>query len=206
MTVAIVLFAGALAVIASERVDRTKVALLGATLIILTSTIDQDQAIEAIDFNTIGLLAGMMIMVKLTETTGVYTWVAIRAGQLSRGRPWAVVLALGGTTAVLSAFLDNVTTVLLVVPITFLLADALDIDVVPLVIIEIVASNIGGTATLIGDPPNILIAGHTGLSFDAFITNLAPIAVPALVVVLGVLFALFRSRLQIDPQARERMM
>jgi Na+/H+ antiporter NhaD/arsenite permease-like protein len=206
VTVAIVLFVGALAVIASERVDRTKVALLGATLVILTSTIDQDQAIEAVDFNTIGLLAGMMIMVKLTETTGVYTWVAIRAGQLSRGRPWAVVLALGATTAVLSAFLDNVTTVLLVVPITFLLADALDIDVVPLVIIEIVASNIGGTATLIGDPPNILIAGHTGLSFGAFITNLAPIAVLALVVVLGVLFALFRSRLQVEPQARERMM
>ena len=206
MTVAVVLFAAALVVIASERVDRTKVALLGATLIILTSTIDQDQAIEAIDFNTIGLLAGMMIMVKLTETTGVYTWVAIRAGQLSRGRPWAVVLALGATTALLSAFLDNVTTVLLVVPITFLLADALDIDAVPLIIIEIVASNIGGTATLIGDPPNILIAGHTGLSFGAFITNLAPVALLALVVVLGVLFALFQSRLQIDPRARERMM
>ena len=206
MTVAVVLFLGALALIATDRVDRTKIALLGATLVILTATIDQDEAIGAVDFNTIGLLAGMMIMVKLTETTGVYTWVAIRAGQLSGGRPWAIVVALGGTTAVLSAFLDNVTTVLLVVPITFLLADALDIDVVPLVIIEIVASNIGGTATLIGDPPNILIAGHTGLSFGAFITNLAPISALALAVVLGVLFWLFRAQLQVDPQARQRMM
>jgi Na+/H+ antiporter NhaD/arsenite permease-like protein len=206
VTVAIVLFVCALAVIASERVDRTKVALLGATLVILSATIDQEEAIEAIDFNTIGLLAGMMIMVKLTETTGVYTWVAIRAGQLSKGRPWAVVLALGGTTAILSAFLDNVTTILLIVPITFLLADALDIDPVPLIIIEIVASNIGGTATLIGDPPNILIAGHTGLSFGAFITNLAPIVAVSLAVVLPVLYGVFRSRLQIAPEARDRIM
>ena len=162
MALAVGIFAAALVVIATERVDRTKVALLGATLVLLTQTIDQEQAIESIDFNTIGLLAGMMLMVKLTEGTGVYNYLAIRAGQLSRGRPFAVVLSLALTTAVLSAFLDNLTTVLLVVPITFLLADALDIDPIPLVIIEILVSNIGGTATLIGDPPNILIAGATG--------------------------------------------
>ncbi len=206
MAVAIAIFVVALAAIASERVDRTKVALLGATLIVLTQTIDQEHAIEAVDWNTIGLLAGMMLMVKLTETTGVYTWVAIRAGQLSKGRPLAVVLALAITTGVLSAFLDNVTTVLLVVPITFLLADTLDVDPVPLIVIEIVASNIGGTATLIGDPPNILIAGHTGLSFGAFIVNLAPIVILTLAVVIPVLFLAFRSRLRIVPEARERMM
>lgn len=206
MAVAIGIFVAALAVIASERVDRTKVALLGATLIVLTQTIDQEHAIEAVDWNTIGLLAGMMLMVKLTETTGVYTWVAIRAGQLSKGRPLAVVAALAVTTAVLSAFLDNVTTVLLVVPITFLLADTLDVDALPLVIIEIAASNIGGTATLIGDPPNILIAGHTGLSFGAFIVNLAPIVIVTLAVVIPGLYLAFRSRLQIAPEARERMM
>lgn len=206
MAVAIAIFVVALAVIASERVDRTKVALLGATLIVLTQTIDQEHAIEAVDWNTIGLLAGMMLMVKLTETTGVYTWVAIRAGQLSKGRPLAVVVALAVTTGVLSAFLDNVTTVLLVVPITFLLADTLDVDPVPLIVIEIIASNIGGTATLIGDPPNILIAGHTGLSFGEFIVNLAPIVVVALAVVIPGLYLVFRSRLQIAPEARERMM
>ena len=132
MAFAIAVFVVALALIASERVDRTKIALLGATLVVLAGTLDQEQAIEAIDFNTIGLLVGMMIMVRVTETTGVYTWLAIRAGQLSRGRPLAVVLSLAVTTAVLSAFLDNLTTILLIVPITFLLADALDVDPIPL--------------------------------------------------------------------------
>ncbi len=206
MTFAIVIFAVALALIASERVDRTKVAMVGAIVMLLTQTIDQERAIEAIDFNTIGLLAGMMLMVKLTEATGVYTWLAIRAGQLSGGRPLAVTLALAGITALLSAFLDNLTTVLLVVPMTFVLADALDIDPVPLVIIEVIASNIGGTATLIGDPPNILIAGATGLSFLEFIVNLAPVAFVALLVVVPGLYFAYRSRLQVAPEARRRVM
>src|SRR5919106_3245460 len=188
MAIAIAIFAVSLAAIASERFDRTKVALVGAVLVLITQTIDQEHAIESIDFNTIGLLAGMMLMVRLTETTGVYTWLAIHAGQLSRGQPLAVVASLALTTAVLSAFLDNLTTVLLVVPITFVLADALDIDPIPLVIIEVITSNIGGTATLIGDPPNILIAGHTGISFGAFIVNLAPIATITCVVVIGGLY------------------
>ena len=206
MTLAIILFLAALAVIASERVDRTKVALTGAVLVLLTQTIEQDAAIEAIEWDTLGLLVGMMLLVKITEPTGVYTWLAIRAGQLSRGRPLAVVLALAITTGVLSAFLDNLTTVLLMVPITFLLADALDIDPIPLVIIEILVSNIGGTATLIGDPPNIMIAGATGLSFTAFIVNLAPIAVLTFAVVTGGLYLFYRRRLQIEPEARARVM
>ena len=206
MAFAVVAFAVALAVIASERLDRTKVALAAMVIVLITGTIGQEEAVAAIDWNTLGLLAGMMIMVKVTEPTGVYAWLAIRAGQLSRGRPFAVLLALAGTTAVLSAFLDNLTTILLVVPITFLLADALDIDPVPLIIAEVLVSNIGGTATLIGDPPNILIAGATDLSFTAFIVNLAPIvAVTFIVVVLG-LYAAFRGRLQIDPGARARVM
>jgi len=206
MAFAVVLFAAALAVIASERVDRTKVALLGAVLLLLTQTIEQHAAIEAIDWNTLGLLAGMMLMVKVTEPTGVYNWLAIRAGQLSRGRPVAVVWSLAATTALLSAFLDNLTTVLLMVPITFLLADALDIDPVPLVVIEILVSNIGGTATLIGDPPNILIAGATGLSFMAFIANLAPVAIVTFAVVTTGLYLVFRRQLRVTPEARQRVM
>ena len=206
MFFAVPLFLLVLAVIASERVDRTKVALIGATLVVLTQTLDQEGAIEAIDWNTIGLLTGMMVMVRLTEATGVFTWLAIRSGQWSGGRPLAVVLAFSVTTAVLSAFLDNVTTVLLVVPVTFLLADALDIDPIPLIIVEIMASNVGGTATLIGDPPNILIAGHTGLSFGAFIANLAPIVVVTMVVIVPGLYLAFRSRLQVTPKARERLL
>jgi Na+/H+ antiporter NhaD/arsenite permease-like protein len=203
MTVAVAIFVAALAAIASERVDRTKVAMLGAVLVLLTQTIDQEQAIESIDWATLGLLAGMMIVVRLTETTGVYTFVAIRAGQLAHGRPFVLVLLLAGATAVLSAFLDNLTTVLLVVPITFLLADALDIDPIPLILIEVIASNIGGTATLIGDPPNILIAGATGLSFGAFVVNLGPIVVVTFVVVTGALYLAFRRRLQIAPEQRD---
>jgi Na+/H+ antiporter NhaD/arsenite permease-like protein len=206
MAFAVVAFAAALAVIASERVHRTKVALLAAVVLLLTQTIDQHAAIEAIDWNTLGLLVGMMLMVKLTEPTGVYTWLAIRAGQLSGGRPLWVVVSLAGTTALLSAFLDNLTTVLLMVPITFLLADALDIDPIPLVVIEILVSNIGGTATLIGDPPNILIAGATGLSFTAFIVNLAPIAIITFAVVTAGLYFAFRHRLQVEPEARARVM
>ena len=206
MALAIAIFAGALALIASERFDRTKIALVGGVLVLLTQTVDQEHAIESIDFNTIGLLAGMMLLVRLTEPTGVYNWLAIRAGQLSGGRPFAVVASLALTTAVLSAFLDNLTTVLLMVPITFLLADALDIDPIPLVIIEVIASNIGGTATLIGDPPNIIIAGATDLSFMAFIANLAPIVVLTFVVVVGVLYLTYRSRLQIAPGARKKVM
>ena len=113
MAFAIAIFVGALALIASEKVNRTKVALAGAILVLVTQTIEQEKAIEAIDFNTIGLLVGMMLVVKLTEPTGVYTYVAIKAGQLSKGRPWAVVASLAIATAVLSAFLDNLTTVLL---------------------------------------------------------------------------------------------
>src|ERR687891_1413642 len=206
MALAIGIFVLALAAIASERVDRTKVALLGASLVVVSQTIEQEQAIAAIDFNTIGLLAGMMLMVKLTETTGVYTWLAIRAGQISRGRPLAVTASLAVTTAVLSAFLDNLTTVLLMVPITFLLADALDVDPIPLVIIEIIASNIGGTATLIGDPPNIIIAGATDLSFTDFIVNLAPIATISFVVVTALLYAVYRPRLRTEEAARKRVM
>lgn len=206
MTFAVILFVAALALIASEKVDRTKIALAGAVVVLLTQTIDQEHAIESVDWATIGLLVGMMIVVKLTETTGLYTYLAIRAGQASKGRPFALVLLLAGSTAILSAFLDNLTTVLLMVPITFLLADALDIDPIPLVLIEIFASNIGGTATLIGDPPNILIAGATGLSFFEFIVNLAPIVAVTFVVTTGMLYLIFRGRLQIDPSARDRVM
>jgi len=207
MAIAIATFVIALAVIATERVHRTKVALLGAAIVVLfVGGFGQETAIEAVDFNTIGLLVGMMILVYLTQQTGVYDYIAIRAGQISRGDPLKVVLSLAGTTALLSAFLDNLTTILLVVPITFLLADALDIDPIPLVIIEVIASNIGGTATLIGDPPNIIIAGATDLSFNAFIINLAPIAIVTFAVVIAILYRFYRSRLQIAPENRKLVM
>ena len=203
MAIAVATFLIALALIASERIHRTKIALLGAAIVVLfVGEFDQEKAIEAVDFNTIGLLAGMMILVYLTQQTGIYDYIAIRAGQFSRGEPLRVVLALAVTTAVLSAFLDNLTTILLVVPVTFLLADALDIDPIPLIVIEVIASNIGGTATLIGDPPNIIIAGSTGLSFNEFIVNLAPIVAVVFGVVIAGLYAYYRPRLRIEDRNR----
>ena len=208
MAVAVIAFLLVLAVIASERVHRTKVALLGAAVVVLFvgAEYSQELAIESIDFNTIGLLTGMMILVHLTQETGVYDYIAIRAGQLSGGRPAYVVLALAGTTALLSAFLDNLTTILLVVPVTFLLADALDLDPIPLVVIEVIASNIGGTATLIGDPPNIIIAGAADLSFNDFILNLAPAVVITLAVVLPLLYWIYRPKLQVSEENRKVVM
>jgi Na+/H+ antiporter NhaD/arsenite permease-like protein len=196
----ILIFVTALAVIALEWVHRTKVALAGAALVVLVGAIDQDGAIEAIDWATLGLLAGMMIIVGLTEPTGVFTYLALRVAQLSRGNPVALLFLLAGVTGVLSAFLDNLTAILLVVPITLLLADLLRVSPIPLVLAEVVASNIGGTATLIGDPPNIMIGTHRPeLSFIDFIVNLAPVALLTLVTVVAGLAVAFRGQLRIDP-------
>jgi Na+/H+ antiporter NhaD/arsenite permease-like protein len=207
MAIAVATFLISLAIIASEKMHRTNVALLGAAIVVLfVGDFSQEQAIESVDFNTIGLLAGMMILVYLTQQTGVYDFLAIRAGQLSGGRSFAVTMSLAGTTALLSAFLDNLTTILLIAPITFLLADALDIEAVPLLIIEVIASNIGGTATLIGDPPNIIIAGATGLSFNAFIVNLAPVVIVTFAVVIPLLYLFFRDRLHVEERNRRAVM
>ena len=199
MAFAVGIFALALAVIASERVHRTKVALVGPGLMVVTQTIDQEEAIEAIDFNTIGLLAGMMVMVKLTETTGVYNWMAIRAGQLSRQAAGGHRVArrhdrrlVGVSRQPHHGALDGADHV----PAGRRARHRPD----PLVIIEIVASNIGGTATLIGDPPNIIIAGATGLSFGAFIANLAPIAAVTFVVVTGLPLRRLPPAAQIAPR------
>jgi Na+/H+ antiporter NhaD/arsenite permease-like protein len=197
---AVVIFVAALALIAFEWVHRTKVALAGAALMVLLGVLDQEGAIEAVDWATLGLLAGMKVIVGLTEPTGVFTYLALRVAQLSRGRPVALVVLLAFVTGVLSAFLDNLTAILLVVPITLLIADLLRISPIPLVLVEILASNIGGTATLIGDPPNIMIGTHRPeLSFLDFIVNLAPVALVTLTVVSFGLALAFRRQLRVDP-------
>jgi Na+/H+ antiporter NhaD/arsenite permease-like protein len=198
--VAAAIFVAALAVIAFEWVHRTKVALVGAALMVVLGILDEEHAIEAIDWATLGLLTGMMILVGLTERTGVFTYLALRVAQLSGGRPLRLVFLLAFVTGILSAFLDNLTTILLIVPITLLLADVLAISAIPLVLIEILASNIGGTATLIGDPPNILIGTRVAeLGFLDFIVNLAPVSLVVLFVVTALLFLVYRNQLRIDP-------
>jgi Na+/H+ antiporter NhaD/arsenite permease-like protein len=197
--VAIVLFVIALALIATERIDRTKVALAGGGLAVILGLLSQEEAIEAIDWGVVGLLAGMMILVWGAERSGIFRYLAIRVGQWSQGRPARLIFGLTGATAVASAFLDNVTTVLLVVPITLAIADALDVPAVPLVVAEVIASNLGGAATLIGDPPNIIIAGESGLSFLDFIVNVGPPAALSYLVVTVALLAIYRERLRAHP-------
>ena len=194
------IFVVALAVIALEWVHRTKAALVGAGLVVIVGVVDLDHAIEAVDWATLGLLAGMMIIVGLTEKTGIFTYLALRVAQLSRGRPLRLVFLLSGVTGLMSAFLDNLTAILLVVPITLLLADVLRVSPIPLVLLEILASNIGGTATLIGDPPNIMIGTHVAeLTFVDFIVNLAPVSAVTLVVVTMGLYLAFRGQLRVSP-------
>jgi Na+/H+ antiporter NhaD/arsenite permease-like protein len=199
--VAIVIFVVALAALALDWAHRTKIALGGAAAMVVVGVVDQEQAIEAIDWPTLGLLAGMMVIVALTEPTGIFTYVALKTTQVSRGQPIALVLLLSLMTGLLSAFLDNLTSILLVVPITLLIADILRIPPVPLVLVQVLASNIGGTATLIGDPPNILIGSHRPeLSFMDFIVNLAPVAIVTLLVASTLLALVYRNRLRPAPE------
>jgi len=199
--VAAVIFLVALAVIAVEWVHRTKVALIGAGIMVIIGAIDQEHAVEAVDWEVLGLLVGMMILVGLTERTGVFTYLALRVAQLSRGDPFKLIFLLAFVTGILSAFLDNLTAILLVVPITLLVADVLGIAAIPLVIVEVLASNIGGTATLIGDPPNIMIGSHVReLTFLDFIVNLAPVSFFTLTVATGLLYLIFRNQLRVAPE------
>jgi Na+/H+ antiporter NhaD/arsenite permease-like protein len=198
--VAVAIFVLALGGIAFDWAHRTKIALLGAAAVVLVGILEEEQAIEAVDWSTLGLLVGMMVIVGLTERTGVFTYIALRVAQLSRGRPVRLVFLLAGVTGVMSAFLDNLTAILLVVPITLLLADLLRVSPIPLVLVEVLASNIGGTATLIGDPPNIMIGtARPELSFIDFIVNLAPVATVTLLIVTAGLALAFRGQLRIDP-------
>jgi len=173
--IAAAVFIGAYTLIALERFDRTLIALLGGLLVIVLGVIDQHEAFDAIDLNVIFLLAGMMVIASIVARTGLFEWLALRSVRLAHGRPLRLLLILSLVTAVLSAFLDNVTTVVLIVPVTLSVARRLGVSPVPYLISQILASNIGGTATLIGDPPNILIGSAAGLDFNAFLINLGPV-------------------------------
>src|SRR5688500_2744674 len=204
--IAATVFVVTYAVIASERVDRTVAALLGGLLVVVLGVIDQHAAFEAIDLNVIFLLAGMMVLAGTLARTGFFQWVAIRSVRLSRGEPFRLLIILCVVTGVLSAFLDNVTTVVLTTPVTLSISRALGISPVPYLISQVLASNIGGTATLIGDPPNILIGSAAGLDFAAFLANLAPVTIVVFVVFLLTLRLLFRSSLEVLDDRREAIL
>src|ERR671917_188768 len=194
---AVALFALVLLLIALELVNRTVIALLGAGILLALGIVGQEEAgSEFIDWNTIGLLAGMMIIVVILEKTGVFEYLAIKSAQWGKARPGRILILLSLVTAFLSAFLDNVTTVILMVPVTFLIADALDASPTPFLLTQVMASNIGGAATLIGDPPNILIGSAAELTFADFVVNMTPIVLISLPVVLGILYLMFRRELK----------
>ena len=205
-TIAIVIFVAAYALIISEKVHRTIVGIFGAMLMILFGIISQETAIHHIDFNTLGLLMGMMIIVNITSETGLFNFLAIWAAKKVKAKPVALLVALSTITAVCSALLDNVTTVLLTVPITFSITSQLKVDVKPYLMAQIISSNIGGTATLIGDPPNIMIGSAVGLSFMDFIQNMTLVSVVIFIVVQGVLVALYGSKLKTTPELQDKVM
>jgi Na+/H+ antiporter NhaD/arsenite permease-like protein len=194
------------AIIISEKIHRTVVALLGGMLVIIGGVINQEQAIEAIDFNTIGLLVGMMVIVGIARNSGLFEYLAVRAAKQSKGDPIKIMISLTIITAILSALLDNVTTVLLIVPITFSIAKSLEINPMPILFSEIMASNIGGTATLIGDPPNIMIGSATGLGFMDFVVNVGPIIPVILLVTVYLLKFIYRKQLVTRAELKENIM
>lgn len=195
------------AFIVSEKIHRTIIAMIGAILMIFLGVIEQEVAIHHIDFNTLGLLIGMMIIVGITGQTGLFNYVAIWAAKKAEASPMKILIYLSLLTAVFSAFLDNVTTVLLMVPVTLSITEKLKIDPIPFLITQIIASNVGGTATLIGDPPNIMIGSAVKeLTFIAFIDNLAFISVVNLVIVLAILAMLYKKCLKTQDELKQDLM
>ena len=179
--IALIIFITTLVFVSLEKINRTVIALCGALLFILLKILTQQEAFLSIDFNTIGLLTGMMIMVSIIKRTGLFQYLAIKISKLAHGNIFYLLFFLSTITGVLSSILDNVTTIILIVPITLAICENLEISPVPLVLSEIFASNIGGAATLIGDPPNIIIGSAAHLSFMDFIINLAPFALILLI-------------------------
>jgi len=193
-------------VVMLEKFNRAVLALLGAGMMVLGGVLTQAQAVAGIDFNTIGLLTGMMVIVAISQKTGMFQYVAIRSAKLVKGEPWGVLVMLAVVTGVFSAFLDNVTTVLLVAPVTLLITDALGVRPYPYLFAQILASNIGGTATLIGDPPNIMIGSAAHLSFYDFLIHLAPIIPVIFLVTLAVIWWGFGRDLTASEEAKSLLM
>ncbi|MFV0519542.1 MAG: SLC13 family permease [Lachnospirales bacterium] len=177
VVLAVSIFVITYGIIISEKINKVAISILGATLVVMLGILSQEQAIDYIEFNTIGLLIGMMVIVGVLKSSGIFEYLAIYVAKKVKGDPWKILVILGVLTAFASAFLDNVTVVLLVAPVTLVITETLDIDARPFLISQILLSNIGGTATLIGDPPNVMIGSSTNLTFNDFLVNLAPVVV-----------------------------
>lgn len=204
------IFVTAYALIVSEKIDRVIVAVAGGIIMVLVGTFsidyNQESAFQAIDFNTLGLLISMMVIVMITQRTGIFQYLSIKMVKLAKGEPWLIMVYLSLVTGIASAFLDNVTTILLILPITFDVCKELKLKPIPFVISQIFASNIGGTATLIGDPPNIMIGSKAGLSFMDFIINVAPAIIIILPVTIVAFVLIYRKYLHTDEENKQKMM
>jgi Na+/H+ antiporter NhaD/arsenite permease-like protein len=204
-------FAGTLFVlmyvlIATERINRAVVALVAASLMILSGVLTQQAALHGVDFNTLGLLTGMMVIVSITRKSGVFQFLAVWSAKRVNANPWGILVMLSLVTAVLSALLDNVTTVLLIAPVTLLITEELKVSAYPYLFAEILSSNIGGAATLIGDPPNIMIGSAVGLSFNDFLVHVAPATLIVLPLTLAAIYLIWGRRMTANAEDQKRVM
>jgi Na+/H+ antiporter NhaD/arsenite permease-like protein len=206
VTAAVAVFIAVYLAITTEVVNKTAASILGAMLMIILGVVDQNRAFAGVDWNVIFLLVGMMVITGIAKKSGMFQFIAIKVAKIARGEPVAILVMLSVATAFVSAFLDNVTTVLLIVPITFLIAVELEVSPVPYVISLAMASNIGGTATLIGDPPNIMIGSAAGLGFIDFLTNLTPVILVVLAAFCAFAVLAFRKQLRVSNERKARIM
>lgn len=204
--IAIVIFIVVMVLIVSEKVHRTVAALAGAVALILTGVVTFDIGVEHIDFGTLGVLVGMMIFVAVVKNSGIFEYLAIKAAKAAKGNPWMIMVLFCLITAALSAFLDNVTTVLLIGPVTYTVCKMLEVNPIPFFITEIIASNVGGTATLIGDPPNIMIGSATGLTFFDFLMYDGPAVLIILVVAIGLFYLLYGKKMGVAAEKQQAIM
>ncbi len=205
-TISIIVFLAVIIAIISEKVHRAAAAVAGAVVLLLVHVLDVEGAVGYIDFNTIGVLVGMMMFVSVIKCSGMFEYIAIKTAKLAKGNPWKIMMSFIIVTAVLSAFLDNVTTVLLIGPMTISIASILDLNPVPFLLTQILASNIGGTATLIGDPPNIMIGSASGLSFMDFIVNTAPAVIIIMIVFILMAKVIYGKKMEVSEIAINRVM
>jgi Na+/H+ antiporter NhaD/arsenite permease-like protein len=204
--IAVGVFLLVMAAIISEKVHRSVAALAGAVVLLLTHVLTIETAADYVDLNTIGVLVGMMLFVAVVKSSGLFEYIAIWSAKLTRGQPMAILAVFAVITALLSAFLDNVTTVLLIGPMTIAITQILEVNPVPFLLSQIMASNIGGTATLIGDPPNIMIGSAAGLSFADFIVNTGPVVLIILAVVVTIFFLMYRGNLHVESENMEKVL
>ena len=204
--ISVLVFLFVMAAIISEKMHRSVAAMAGAVVLLLFHVLSIDEATSYVDINTIGVLVGMMLFVAVVKNSGLFEYVAIKAAKLTKGRPMAIMVVFAVITALLSAFLDNVTTVLLIGPMTIAITQMLEVNPIPYLLSQIMASNIGGTATLIGDPPNIMIGSAAGLSFMDFVINTGSVIVIIMAVTVLIYYFMYRSRISVVRENMQKVM